>query len=114
MPILSHDLDEEQIACIHVKGDALSVSPDPIPVSVKDRHRVHWFLAGDGTIDAIAFEKGKHPFHADHLVAKSRKHVLSHPVSDPKHVGKSFKYAVHVTLAGGRKLSLDPEVNVLP
>jgi len=114
MPTLSHDLDDEQIACIHVKGDALSVSPDPIPVSVKDRHRVHWFLAGDGTIGAIAFEKGKHPFHADPLVAKSGKHVLSHHVSDSRHVGKRFKYTVEVRLAGGKKVSLDPEVNVVP
>ncbi len=114
MPALSHDLDDEQIACVHVKGDTLSVSPDKIPVSVKDKHRVHWILAGEGTIDAIEFENGKHPFHADHIHPKSKRHVLSHHVSDAKHVGRSFKYTVFVTLANGKKVSLDPEVNVVP
>ena len=114
MPKLSHNIDDEQVACIHVKRNRLSVSPEVVPVSVKGKHRVHWFLAGDGTIDDIAFKKGKHPFRAGHIVPKSRQHVLSHPVSDRKHVGKRFKYTVFVTLASGKKVSLDPEVNVLP
>jgi hypothetical protein len=114
MSQLSHHIDDEQIACIMVKGDALSVFPDPVPVSIKDKHRVHWFLAADGQIDAIEFDKGRHPFHAGHIHAKSKKHVLSHPVSDAKHVGQKFKYTVFVTLPGGKKVSLDPEVNVMP
>jgi hypothetical protein len=114
MPNLSHDIDDEQVACIHVNGESLSVTPDSIPVSVRNKHRVHWFLAGDGTIEAIAFDGGRHPFLAEHIVPKSKKHVLSHPVSDAKHIGKKFKYTVFVTLAGGKKVSLDPEVNVTP
>ena len=114
MPNLAHDIDDEQVACIHVKGETLSVSPDSIPVSVKAKHRVHWFIAGDGTIDAIEFDQGRHPFHAEHILPKSKKHVLSHHVSDAKHVGKTFKYTVFVTLANGKKVSLDPEVNVTP
>jgi hypothetical protein len=113
MANLSHHIDDEQIACILVNGDTLSVFPDPVPVSVKDKQRVHWFLAAEGHIDAIAFDQG-HPFHADHHHAKSGRHVLSHHVSDAKHVGKSFKYTVFVTLANGKKVSLDPEVNVVP
>lgn len=114
MPNLSHDIDEEVPVCITVKGETLSLSPDPVAISVKEKHRAHWFLAGEGTIDAIAFENGRHPFHADHIVPKSRRHVLSHHVSDARHVGKTFKYTVHVTLANGKKVSLDPEVNVMP
>lgn len=113
MPNLSHDIDDEQIACIMVKGDTLSVFPDPVPVSIKDKQRVHWFLAAEGHIDAVQFDKG-HPFHAEHTAAKSKKHVLSHHVSDSKHVGKKFKYTVFVTLANGKKVSLDPEVHVVP
>ena len=114
MPNLSHNIDDEQIACILVKGDTLSVFPDPVPVSVKDKQRVHWFLAAEGHIDGIEFDKGRHPFDAGHIVPKSKKHVLSHPVSEAKHVGQSFKYTVHVTLANGKKVSLDPEVHVVP
>jgi len=40
--------------------------------------------------------------------------VLSHHVSDKKHVGKKFKYTVFVTLPNGKKISLDPEVHVMP
>lgn len=114
MANLSHNIDDEQIACIMVKGDTLTVSPDPVPVSVKDKHRVHWFLCGEGHIDGIEFEKGRHPFQAEHIVPKSKRHVLSHTVADTKHVGKKFKYTVFVTLPNGKKVSLDPEVNVIP
>lgn len=114
MPNLSHHIDEEQPVCITVHGDTLSLSPDVLPVSVKDRHRAHWFLAGEGHIDAIEFDGGRHPFHADHHHARSKKHVLSHHVSDAAHVGKKFKYTVHVTLPSGKKISLDPEVHVMP
>ena len=114
MARLSHDLDEEQPVCITVKGDTLTLSPDPVPISIKDKHRAHWFLCGAGTIDAIEFEKGRHPFQADHIATESKRHVLSHPVVETKHVGKSFKYTVFVTLPNGKKVSLDPEVHVMP
>ena len=114
MASLSHDLDEEQPVCISIKGDTLTLSPDPVPISIKDRHRAHWFLAGEGTIDAIEFDQGRHPFHAAHIVPKSKKHILSHHVSDAKHAGQKFKYTVFVTLANGKKISLDPEVHVMP
>jgi len=114
MANLSHDIDEELPVCILVKGDTLTVSPETLPMSVKDKHRAHWFLAGEGTIDAIEFDGGRHPFHADHIVPKSKRHVLSHPVSDTKHIGKKFKYAVFVALPNGKKISLDPEVHVMP
>ncbi len=114
MHTLSHDIDEEQIACIIVNGDKLSVWPDPISVSLKDKHRIHWFLAGPGHIDAIEFDDGRHPFQAGLVQPRSKKHVLSHPVSDSKHVGQKFKYTVHVTLESGKKVALDPEVNVVP
>jgi hypothetical protein len=114
MPNLSHNIDEELPVCIAVKGDTLTVTPESLPVSVKEKHRAHWFLAGEGTIDAIEFGHGGHPFHADHIVPKSKKHVLSHHVSDAKHIGKKFKYTVFVTLQNGKKISLDPEVNVMP
>ena len=114
MPILSHDIDDEQPVCIYVKGETLAVSPDPVPISVKDKHRAHWFLAGEGTINAIEFEPGRHPFHAGHIVPKSRKHVLSHHVSDATHAGKKFKYTVFVKLSSGKQVSLDPEVHVMP
>jgi hypothetical protein len=114
MPNLSHDIDDELPVCIMVKGESLSLSPDPVAISVKDRQRAHWFLAGDGVIDAIEFDKGLHPFHAGHIVPKSKRHVLSHHVSDTKHIGKKFKYTVYVTLSNGKKISLDPEVNVMP
>ena len=114
MPALSHDLDEEQPVCITVKGDTLTLSPDPVPISIKDKHRAHWFLAGEGTIDSIEFDKGRRPFQAEHIVAKSKRHVLSHTVVDTKHVGQRFKYTVFVTLLNGKKISLAPEVNVMP
>ena len=114
MANLSHHIDDEQIVCVTVKGNKLKLFPDPVPVSIKGKHRVHWFLNGEGTIDAIEFEKGIHPFHADHHYPKSKRHVLSHHVSDKKHVGKKFKYTVFVTLPNGKKISLDPEVHVIP
>lgn len=114
MSNLSHNIDEEQPVCVTVKGDTLTVSPDPVLISVTEKHRAHWFLAGDGTIDAIEFDEGRHPFQAEHIVPKSKRHILSHPVVDTKHVGKKFKYTVFVTPAGGKKVSLDPEVHVMP
>jgi hypothetical protein len=114
MANLSHDIDEELPVCIMVKGETLTVTPDSLPVSVKEKHRAHWFLAGEGTIEGIEFDQGRHPFHADHIVPRSKRHVLSHHVSDAKHIGKRFKYTVFVTLPNGKKISLDPEVNVMP
>ena len=114
MPNLSHNIDEELPVCITVTGDTLTLSPDSLPMSVTEKHRAHWFLAGDGTIDAIEFDGGRHPFHAEHIVPRSKRHVLSHHVSDTKHVGQKFKYTVHVTLANGKKISLDPEVHIMP
>ena len=114
MAALTHELDEEQPVCITIKGDTLTVSPDPVPISVNEKHRVHWFLSGEGTIDSIDFENGRHPFRAEHRVTKSKRHVLSRPVVDAKHVGKQFKYTVFVTLANGKQISLDPQVNVMP
>lgn len=113
MANLSHHIDDEQVACIMVNGNTVTVSPDPVPVSIKDKHRVHWFLCGDGHIDAIEFDKGRHPFDAGHIVPNSRKHVLSHHVSDAKHAGQRFKYTVFVTLPNGKQISLDPEVHVM-
>ena len=113
MSTLSHDLDEEQPVCITVKGETLTLSPDPVPISIKEKHRAHWFLAGDGTIDSIEFEKGRQPFQAGHIVPKSKRHVLSHTVVDTTHVGKKFKYTVFVTLPSGKRISLDPEVHVM-
>jgi hypothetical protein len=114
MAALSHDLDEEQPVCITVKGDTLALSPDPVPISIKEKHRAHWFLAGEGTIDSIEFAPGRHPFRAEHHVPKSKKHVLSRPVVDTKHAGQRFKYTVFVTLPSGKRISLDPEVHVMP
>ena len=67
MANLSHHIDEELPVCITVKGETLTLSPDTLSVSVKDRHRAHWFLAGEGTIDAIEFDQGRHPFHDGHI-----------------------------------------------
>ena len=114
MANLSHHIDDEQPVCIMVEGDTLTLSPDPVPISIKDKHRAHWFLAGEGTIDAIEFDEGRHPFQAGHIVPKSKRHVLSQTVGDPKHVGQKFKYTVFVTLSNGKKISLDPEVHVIP
>jgi hypothetical protein len=114
MTRLSHDLDDEQPVCISVKGDTLTVSPDPVPISIMAKHRAHWFLCAEGTIDSIKFVKHPEPFQADHNVPKSKRHVLSHTVVDTKHVGQRFKYTVFVTLPNGKKISLDPEVNVMP
>jgi len=86
MANLSHHIDEEQPVCINVKGDALTLSPDPVPISIKDKHRAHWFLAGEGTIDSIEFHQGRHPFQAGHNTPKSRKHVLSDIVVDKAHI----------------------------
>ena len=115
MAALSHDLDDEQPVCIAVQGDTLTLSPDPVPISIQAKHRAHWFLAGEGTIDSIEFDPGRHPFHAaGHIVPKSKKHVLSHTVTDARHAGQRFKYTVSVTLANGKRISLDPEVHVMP
>ena len=114
MSNLSHHIDDELPVCITVKGETLTLVPDTLPMSVKDKHRAHWFLSGEGTLDAIEFDNGRHPFHADHIVPKSKRHVLSHHVSDTKHVGQKFKYTVYVTLPNGKKISLDPEVQIMP
>ena len=114
MANLSHNLDEEQPVCISVKGDTLTLSPDPVPISINDKHRAHWFLAGEGTIDSIKFESGRHPFQAGHHIPKSRKHVLSDTVVDKRHIGQKFKYTVAVTLPSGKQILLDPEVHVMP
>src|ERR1039457_2696375 len=98
MPALSHDLDEEQPVCITVKGDTLTLSPDPVPIWIKDNHRAHGFLAGEGTIDSIEFDKGRRPFQAEHIVAKSKRHALSHTVVDTKDVGQRLNYTVFVPL----------------
>jgi carotenoid cleavage dioxygenase-like enzyme len=112
MAKLSHDIDDEQPVCIHLKGSTLTVSPDPVPISVQARHRAHWFLAGDGVIDSIRFEPGGDPFRAGHIVPASKRHVLSDTVVDAKHVGKRFKYTIVVTPAGGTPITLDPDVDV--
>jgi hypothetical protein len=114
MANLSHHIDDEQPVCVKVNGDTLVVSPDPVPISIKDKHRAHWFLADEGTIDAIEFDQGRHPFRAEHHVPKSKKHVLSRTVVDTKHIGQKFKYTVAVTLPNGKQVRLDPEVHVMP
>ena len=112
MAHLSHNLDDEQPVCISVKGNTLTVYPDPVPISIKAKHRVHWFLSGDGTIDSITFASGNGPFQAAHNIPKSKKHVLSDTVINTSHVGKHFKYTVVVTPPGGKPISLDPDVEV--
>ncbi|HEX7671203.1 MAG TPA: hypothetical protein VF395_16530 [Polyangiaceae bacterium] len=112
MAHLSHDLDDEQPVCISVKGNTLTVYPDPVPISIQAKHRAHWFLAGEGTIDSVTFAPGLDPFQAAHNIPKSKKHVLSDTVINKGHVGKHFKYTVVVTLPGGKLVSLDPDVEV--
>src|ERR1035437_4154033 len=76
MAPLSHDLDDEQPVCISVIGGTLNVFPDPVPISIKEKHRAHWFLAGDGVIDSIKFASANGPFRGGHNIPKSKKHVL--------------------------------------
>lgn len=111
MPSLSHDLDDEQPVCINLQGNTLTVAPDPVPISIQGKHRAHWFLCGDGTIDSIKFETVD-PFQKGHHVPKSKKHVLSDTVVNASHVNKRFKYTVVVTPRGGTPISLDPDVHV--
>jgi hypothetical protein len=113
MSVLSHDLDEEQPVCISVTGDTLTVFPDPVQISIKNKHRAHWFLSGDGIIDSIRFAPGLDPFQGHHI-PKSKRHVLSDTVVDKKHAHKRFKYTVVVTPSGGKPISLDPDVDVMP
>jgi hypothetical protein len=114
MARLSHDLDEEIPVCISFEGTGLTVAPDPVPISIDGKHRAHWFLRGEGTIESIAFAAGNSPFKAGHNVPKSRKHVLSDTVVEKGHVGKKFKYTVAVTTSNGKEISLDPDVHVMP
>jgi hypothetical protein len=110
MAPLSHDLNDEQPVCISIKGDTLTVSPDPVPISIMAKHRAHWFLSGEGTIESITFASGNGPFKAAHNVPKSKRHVLSDTVVDKTHAGKTFKYTVVVS----GKTPLDPDVQVMP
>lgn len=114
MPPLSHDLDDEQPVCISVKGDTLTVFPDPVPISIKNKHRAHWFLSGDGVIDSIKFASGNGPFQAAHKIPKSKRHVLSDTVTNKDHANRRFKYTVVVKPPSGKAISLDPEVEVMP
>lgn len=111
MAPLSHDLDDEQPVCISVTGNTLAVYPDPVPISIQSRHRAHWFLSGEGTIESVKFESVD-PFRAGHNIPKSKRHVLSETVVNKGHVGKRFKYTIVVTLPGGKAISLDPDVEV--
>lgn len=115
MPNLNHNLDEETPVCIRIDGDTLVVSPDPVPVWIAEKTRLHWFLCGKGTIDRIDFgQNHPKPFQKDHAHANSKRHVLSDVVVDKQHEHKQFKYTVLVTPAGGKQLSLDPNVQVMP
>lgn len=115
MARLSHDLDEEVPVCISIEGNTLTVAPDPVPISIKGKHRAHWFLRGGGTIDSIKFASGNGPFQAGHNVPKSKRHVLSDTVTNPDHLKtKRFKYAVVVSPSGGKPITLDPDVEVMP
>jgi hypothetical protein len=114
MALLHHDLEDEVPVCIVLEKDTLKVVPDSVPISIKGNHRVHWFLHGEGTIDSVKFDSGTGPFHAEHHAPKSKKHVLSRRVVDTNHVGKKFKYTVFVTTSAGKKISLDPDVHILP
>ena len=112
MAHLSHDLDDEQPVCISVKGNTLTVSPDPVTISIQAKHRAHWFLSGEGTIDSVKFAPGLDPFRAGHNIPKSKKHVLSDTVINASYINKRFKYTVVVTPLGGAPISLDPDVEV--
>jgi hypothetical protein len=115
MAPLSHDLNDEQPVCISIKGDTLTVSPDPVPISIMAKHRAHWFLSGEGTIESITFASGNGPFKAAHNVPKSKRHVLSDVVTNPDHLKtKLFKYTVVVSPSGGKPITLDPDVHVMP
>jgi len=115
MAPLSHDLDDEQPVCISVIGGTLNVFPDPVPISIKEKHRAHWFLAGDGVIDSIKFASANGPFRGGHNIPKSKKHVLSDIVVNNDHLKtKRFKYTVVVTLPSGKQIPLDPHVEVMP
>lgn len=113
MARLSHDLSEEVPVCICIEKDTLAVDPDTVPISIKGKHRVHWFLCGEGTIYSITFVSGNGPFEAGHNVPTSKKHVLSDTVVNKSHEGKKFKYTVVVT-SGGKQIKLDPDVHVMP
>ena len=115
MARLSHDLDDEVPVCISINGTALTVAPDPVPISIKGKHRAHWFLRGEGTIDSITFASGNGPFQAGHQVPKSKRHVLSDIVTNPDHLKtKRFKYTVVVITNTGKQIPLDPDVDVMP
>jgi hypothetical protein len=114
MAPLSHDLDDEQPVCISVKGKHLTVYPDPVPISIDKKHRAHWFLSGEGTIDSITFASGNGPFQAPHNIPKSKTHVLSDTVINRSHIGQRFKYTVVVTVGGAQLPPLDPDVHVMP
>ena len=115
MAPLSHDLNDEQPVCISVKGDTLTVSPNPVPISIMAKHRAHWFLCGEGTIDSIT-SKTNHPvpFQRDHTYPTSKTHVLSDIVTDATHKGKTFPYTVVVIPTRGKPITLDPDVHVMP
>ena len=115
MAPLKHDLNDEKPVCICINGNTLTVSPETVQVSIDDKTRVHWFLCGEGVIDSITFKKNHpEPFKADHIVPKSKTHVLSDIVVDRQHEGKPFQYNVVVTPKGKQQISIDPEVQVMP
>ena len=116
MPKLSHDLDEEVSVCIYIEGSSLVVTPENVSVSIARKERAHWFLCDEGTIDAITFADPAiphGPFQGPHLVTKSKRHTLSQCVVNPAHASKHFKYSVFITTSNGKKLSVDPGVDVM-
>jgi len=114
MPHLSHDLDDEKPVCICIEGNALTVTPKDVQISVDKKERVHWFLRDRGTIDSITFGTPSGPFQGPHLVHRLHMHSLSQTVVNKDHIGKNFKYTVVVTTSNGKPLSLDPGVDVMP
>lgn len=116
MARLDHDLDEEQIVCICITGKEPVVIPKDVKIWIQRKNRVHWFLCGEGTIDAITFEEGRDPFHAKPNSSQSKTHVLSDTVTDGKFQGQHFSYTITFTAKGLRRQSVvvDPGVDVQP
>ena len=98
---------DEKIVVITVVNGKVTVDQDPVRIKV-GKDTVHWYCAdADPT---ITFEKG-HPFAAK--MKHEGRHVRSEVALKGKE-GKTYHYAITLTLKSGGTAILDPAVEVMP
>ncbi len=108
-PPVATDLEGVPVVLLVTDDDRLVVAPDRVAIA-SGAQVVKWYAAGPAGKYQVKFDKAEgSPFGGVDYDADRHGRGSGRP-----HRGGRFRYTVHVHLDDGRKLVLDPEVDVDP